>query len=60
MHRLRAVGYFTIMLIGFLLWIAYGATAGILVSMISDVVALFVGATMVMVALLLCRWPSQE
>ena len=53
--RQVSVGYFTILLIGFLLWIAYGAVAGILALVIPNTVALLVGAAAVIVALRL-RW----
>ena len=53
--RQVSVGYFTILLIGFLLWIAYGAAAGILALVIPNTVALLVGAAAVIVALRL-RW----
>jgi MtN3 and saliva related transmembrane protein len=53
-----SVGYFTILLIGFLLWIAYGAAAGILALVIPNTVALLVGATAVVVALRLRRRPA--
>jgi len=52
------VGYFTILLIGFLLWIAYGAAAGILALVIPNTVALLVGAAAVVVALRLRRRPA--
>jgi uncharacterized protein with PQ loop repeat len=55
--RQVSVGYFTILLIGFLLWIAYGAAAGIPALVIPNTVALLVGATAVIVALRLRRRP---
>jgi len=58
--RQVSVGYFTILLVGFLLWIAYGAAAGILALVIPNSVALLVGTTVVMVALRLRRRPPQE
>ena len=58
--RQVSVGYFTILLAGFLLWIAYGAAAGILTLVIPNSVAPLVGATVVMVALRLRRRPPQE
>jgi uncharacterized protein with PQ loop repeat len=58
--RQISVGYFTILLIGFVLWIAYGAAAGILALVIPNIVALLVGATVIMVALRLRRRPPQE
>jgi len=53
--RQVSVGYFMILLIGFLLWIAYGATAGILALVIPNAVALLVGSTVVIVAVRLRR-----
>ena len=58
--RQVSVGYFTILLIGFVLWIAYGAAAGILALVVPNIVALLVGATVIMVALRLRRQPPQE
>ena len=55
-----SVGYFTILLIGFLHWIAYGAAAGILALVIPNTVALLVGTTVIIVALRLRRRPSQK
>ncbi len=56
-HSSRAVsvGYFTILLIGFLLWIAYGVVAGIPALVIPNSVALLVGAAVIIVALRLRR-----
>ena len=57
--RQVSVGYFTILLIGFLLWIAYGAAAGILALVIPNAVALLVGTTVIIVALRLeSRWAA--
>ena len=53
-----SVGYFMILLIGFLLWIAYGAAAGILALVIPNTVALLVSAAAVVVALRLRRQPA--
>jgi uncharacterized protein with PQ loop repeat len=53
-----SVAYFTILLVGFALWIAYGAAGGIIALVIPNVVALFTGAAVVIVALLLRRRPS--
>jgi len=58
--RQVSVGYFTILLIGFLLWIAYGAAAGILVLVIPNTVALLIGAAVVIVALRLRRRPPRN
>ena len=44
-----SVAYFTVLLIGFLLWIAYGAAAGILALVIPNAVALLTGATVIIV-----------
>ena len=55
-----SVGYFMVLLIGFLLWIAYGAAAGIPALVIPNIVALLVGATVVIVALRLRRRPPQK
>ena len=52
-----SVGYFTILLVGFALWIAYGAAAGILALVIPNIVALLIGATVIMVALRLRERP---
>jgi uncharacterized protein with PQ loop repeat len=52
-----SVGYFTILLIGFLLWIAYGASARIMALVIPNTVALLVGAAVIIVALRLRRRP---
>src|SRR5215831_15956661 len=58
--RQVSVGYFMILLIVFLLWIAYGAAAGILALVIPNTVALLVGTTVIIVALRLRRRPSQS
>jgi integrase/recombinase XerD len=58
--RQVSIGYFMILLVGFLLWIAYGAAAGILPLVIPNTVALLVGATVVLVALRLRRRPPRE
>ena len=50
-----SVGYFTILLIGFLLWIAYGAAAGLAALVIPNCVALVVGSAVIIVALRLRR-----
>ena len=57
--RRISVGYFMILLVGFLLWIAYGAAAGILALVIPNCVALLVGAAAVIVALRL-RWRESQ
>jgi len=53
-----SVGYFVILLIGFVLWIGYGAAAGLPALVIPNVIALIVGTTAVLVALRLRRPPS--
>lgn len=58
--RQVSVGYFTILLIGFLLWIAYGAAAGILALVIPNTVALLVGTAVIIVALRLRRRPAPQ
>jgi uncharacterized protein with PQ loop repeat len=50
-----SLGYFIILLVGFLLWIAYGAAAGIPALVIPNIVALLVGTTVIIVALHLRR-----
>jgi uncharacterized protein with PQ loop repeat len=55
-----SLGYFMVLLIGFLLWIGYGAAAGIPALVIPNTVALFVGAAVVVVALRLRRRPGRK
>ncbi len=50
-----SVGYFAILLIGFLLWISYGSAAGIPALVIPNTVALLVGTAVIIVALRLRR-----
>ena len=50
-----SVAYFAILLVGFALWIAYGAAAGLLTLVIPNTVALLIGTAVVIVALLLRR-----
>jgi MtN3 and saliva related transmembrane protein len=50
-----SVGYFLILLVGFLLWIAYGAAAGLLALVIPNSVALLVGIMVIVIALRLRR-----
>lgn len=50
-----SVGYFTVLLIGFLLWIAYGAAARLPALVIPNTVALVVDAAVIVVALRLRR-----
>jgi MtN3 and saliva related transmembrane protein len=54
-----SLAYFTVLLVGFLLWIAYGAAAGIPALVIPNAVALLVGAAVIVVALYL-RHPARE
>jgi uncharacterized protein with PQ loop repeat len=58
--RAVSVGYFTILLIGFLLWIAYGAAAGNAALVIPNSVALIVGSAVIVVALRLRRAPGRQ
>lgn len=53
-----SVGYFTILVIGFLLWIAYGASARIMALVIPNIVSLSVGTAVIIVALRLRRRPA--
>jgi MtN3 and saliva related transmembrane protein len=46
-----SLGYFLILLVGFALWIGYGAAAGLLALVIPNTVSLLVGAATVIVAL---------
>jgi len=55
-----SVGYFTILLIGFLLWICYGSAAGIPALVIPNAVALLVGAAVIIVALRLRRLTATD
>ena len=55
-----SITYFAVLLIGFLLWIAYGAAAGIPALVIPNAVALLIGAAVVIVALRLRRRPAQR
>lgn len=50
-----SVAYFAILLVGFALWIAYGAAAGMIALVIPNTVSLLTGTTMVTIALLLRR-----
>ncbi len=50
-----SLGYFAILLAGFLLWISYGIAAGNPVLVIPNSVALLVGVSLVVVALRLRR-----
>jgi uncharacterized protein with PQ loop repeat len=55
-----SITYFAVLLIGFLLWIAYGAAAGIPALVIPNAVALLIGAAVVIVALRLRRRPARS
>jgi len=55
-----SVGYFTILLIGFLLWIAYGAAARNAALVIPNCVALVVGSAVIVVALRLRPAPARR
>ena len=52
-----SVGYFTILVIGFLLWIAYGASARIMALVIPNIVSLLVGTAVIIVTRRLRRGP---
>jgi MtN3 and saliva related transmembrane protein len=52
-----SVAYFMVLIIGFLLWIAYGVAARIPALVIPNIVAVLTGATVVIVALRLRRHP---
>jgi len=53
-----SIGYFMILLIGFMLWICYGAAAANLALIVPNTVALLVDATVIAVALRLRRRPA--
>lgn len=46
-----SIGYLVVVTIGFLIWLAYGASIGNLVVMLPNIVALVVGVTAIAVAL---------
>ena len=50
-----SIGYFAVLLIGFLLWISYGIAARNLALIVPNTVALLIGASTVAVALQLGR-----
>jgi MtN3 and saliva related transmembrane protein len=50
-----SIGYFLVLLIGFLLWICYGIAAGNLALIVPNAVALLIGASTVAVAVRLGR-----
>jgi MtN3 and saliva related transmembrane protein len=57
--RQVSAGYFAVLLVGFLLWIAYGAAAGIVALVIPNIIAFLVAATVVVVALRLGGRPAR-
>lgn len=50
-----SIAYFAILLVGFLLWIGYGAAAGLPALVIPNTVAVLVGTAVIVVALRLRR-----
>jgi MtN3 and saliva related transmembrane protein len=50
-----SIAYFAILLVGFLLWIGYGAAAGLPALVIPNIVAVLVGTAVIAVALRLRR-----
>ena len=50
-----SIAYFAILLVGFLLWIGYGAAAGLPALVIPNTVAVLVGTAVIAVALRLRR-----
>ena len=52
-----SVGYFAILLVGFLLWIGYGIAARNLALIVPNTVALLIGATTVTIAVRLREHP---
>ena len=54
-----SVGYFTILLVGFVLWIGYGIASHNLALIVPNTVALLIGVSTVAIALRL-RKPSME
>jgi MtN3 and saliva related transmembrane protein len=55
-----SIGYFAILLVGFMLWIAYGAAAGLPALVIPNTVALLVGIAVIVVALRLRHRPDRN
>lgn len=53
--RQVSVAYFGILLVGFLLWISYGAAAGLPAVVIPNIVAVLVSAVVITVAMRLRR-----
>jgi MtN3 and saliva related transmembrane protein len=58
--RQVSIAYFGVLLVGFLLWIGYGAAARILALVIPNIVALFVSAAVIVVALRLRDRPARK
>jgi uncharacterized protein with PQ loop repeat len=54
-----SLGYFAILLAGFLLWISYGIAAGNMWLVVPNSIALLVGLTLIAVALRLRREPRR-
>lgn len=52
-----SLGYFSILLAGFLLWICYGIAAGNIWLVVPNSIALLVGLTLIAIALRLRRAP---
>jgi heme A synthase len=55
-----SITYFAVLLVGFLLQIAYGTAAGLLALVIPNAVALLIGAAVIIVALRLRRRPPER
>ena len=55
-----SIGYFAVLLVGFALWISYGLAAGLPALVIPNIVALLVGAAVIIVALRLRRQGSGQ
>src|ERR1700759_4731138 len=55
-----SITYFAVLLIGFLLWIAYGVSAGLPALVIPNAVALLIGTAVVIVAYRLRHRPPRK
>jgi MtN3 and saliva related transmembrane protein len=55
-----SLGYFAILLFGFVLWLGYGAASGDLVLVIPNLVALVVGVVLVIIAVRLRPRPGSQ
>jgi MtN3 and saliva related transmembrane protein len=55
-----SIGYFTVLLVGFLLWISYGIAARNLALIVPNTVALLIGASTVAVAFQLGRGTRRQ